>query len=347
LRQRVEQADSRIGQLREQLTAATRRQTADRLVQLVTEISRLTDELSLIQARARVETFAIKYETLKPAEALNIARANRLDWMNNRAALVDTWRLVQYNANFLRSGLNLVFSGDMSTIGNDPVQFRAPTGSLRVGLQFDAPFTRLLEQNSFRQALINYQRQRRQLIQYEDSVQETLRQLLRNLELDKVNLEIQRRAVVIAIRRVDETQEVINKPPPPPQPGQEASSQLGPTAALDLLSAISALTDSQNALMNVWLDYYATRMRLARELGVMQLDASGMWIDQPLSAAEQLKAEELPLPPALPDQWLEQLEPRASPPDGKPGPPPSRGPEPDTAMVPAPTAEPWQDRRGG
>jgi hypothetical protein len=326
LQQRTARAEPKIWQLREQLTPSTRRQTADRLVQLVTEVSRMTDELSLIQARARVETITVKYETLSPREALDIARANRLDWMNNRASLVDTWRLIQFNANLLRSGLNVTFSGDMSTIGNNPLQFRAPTGSLRVGLQFDAPFTRLLEQNNFRQSLITYQQQRRALVRYEDGVDETLRQLLRNLELDKVNLEIQRRAVVIAIRRVDETQEVINTPPPPPQPGQEASSQLGPTAALDLLNAISALTDSQNNLMSVWLDYYATRMRLARELGVMQLDAGGMWIDQPLSTAERLKAEEVPLPPAVPDQWLEQLEPAPSSPQGQ-AEPPSQAPK--------------------
>ena len=303
LQQRVQQAESKIEQLHYQLTAANRRQTADKLVQLVTEISRMTDEVSLIQARARVETIAIQRETLTADEALSIARANRLDWMNNRAALVDTWRLIQYNANSLRSGLNVVFSGDMSTVGNNPLQFRAPTGSLRAGLQFDAPFTRLLERNNYRQAIIDYQQQRRQLIQFEDSVQETLRLLLRNLELDKVNLEIQRRAVAIAIRRVDETREVLSQPPPPPQPGQMAAAQLGPTAALNLLTALSDLSTSQNSLMSVWLDYYATRMRLAREMGVMQLDACGMWIDQPLSAATQLKAEEVPLPPPLPDNY--------------------------------------------
>jgi hypothetical protein len=313
LRGRVRQAESKIGQLQGQLGPTTRRQTADRLVQLVTDVAGATDEISLVQARARVERISIKRETLDPDEAFSIARANRLDWMNNRAALVDTWRLIQYNANSLRAGMNLVFSGDMSTVGNNPAQFRGTTGSLRVGLQFDAPLTRLVERNNYRQAIIDYQQERRQLIRFEDNIQETLRQLLRNLELDKVNLEIQRRAVIIAIRRVDETREVLNQPPPPPQPGQTAG-QLGPTSALNLMTSLDDLRASQDALASVWLDYYATRMRLARELGVMKLDDCGMWIDEPLSTASRLKAEEVPLPPALPNGWFEQIEQIPTPP---------------------------------
>ena len=103
-RQHVQQADARITELRGQLTEATRRQTADRLVQLVTDIARMADELSLIQARARVEAITVQPEMIDPTTALNIARANRLDWMNNRAALVDTWRLIEYNANSLAGG---------------------------------------------------------------------------------------------------------------------------------------------------------------------------------------------------------------------------------------------------
>jgi len=340
LKQRLQQAPPRIDQLREGLTLASRRRTADRLVQLVTEVARIADELSLVQARARVETILMEPVRLSPDEALDIARANRLDWMNNRAALVDTWRLIQFNADALRAGLDVVFSGDMSTVGNNPVQFRAPTGSLRVGLRLDAPFTRLLERNSFRQSLIDYQRNRRQLIRYEDSVQLNLRELLRHLDELRVNLEIQRRAVVIAIRRVDRTREVLNQPPPPAQPGQPAS-QLGPTAALDLLSALADLRNSQNNLMSVWLNFYATRMRLARELGTMQLDECGMWIDRPLAEAERLDAEEVPLPPAVPDQWIEQLAPPA-PASGGEGPlkpaSPLQGSEDAAMLLPAPGA---------
>ena len=78
--------------------------------------------------------------------------------MNNRASLVDTWRLIAFNANALKAGLDLTFSGDLGTVGNNPAAFNGQNGSLRVGVRFDAPFTRRLERNTYRTALITISR---------------------------------------------------------------------------------------------------------------------------------------------------------------------------------------------
>ncbi len=304
---RLEQAAKSMTTLRSEATENNRGSIADRIVQCVSEVTSILDELSLVQARARVEQIAIEHESLDPEDALDIARANRLDWMNNRAALVDTWRLIQFNADALQSVLDVTLSGDLGTTGDNPLRFRGATGSLRAGLRFDGPFTRLLERNNFRQVIIDYQRDRRQLIQYEDSVHQTLRSLLRDLEQLRINLEIQRRAVVIAIRRVDQTRETLNTPPQPPQPGEPTTS-LGPTAALNLLTALNDLLSSQNNFMSVWLNYYATRMRLARELGTMQLDEQGLWVDVPLAEAARVSSAEVELPPDVPDALLKALD---------------------------------------
>lgn len=330
LRQHWDGLRPRIAQVRQLLGPATRRQTADQLVEVVAAMDTLVDELSLVQARARLERITVRHETLDPEEALNIARANRLDWMNQRSNLVDTWRWINLQANELQSNLGVVLSGDISTTDNNPMRFRAPTGSLRAGLQFDPPFTRLLERNNFRQVLIDYQRHRRGLIQFEDSVHQGLRDLLRDLDELQVNLEIQRRAVAIAIRRVDQTRETINEPPPPAQPGQ-ARAQLSPTAAFNLLSALADLRRSQDTFMGVWLAYYAARMRLARELGIMELDARGMWVERPLAEAERATAEEIPTPPPVPQPLLQELE-RWE--------PPGRDPEETAPPVPAPLSPP-------
>ena len=99
---------------------------------------------------------------MKSEEAFRTARLNRPDWMNARASLVDTWRQIEVVANTLQSDLNLTFSGDVNTVDNNPLNFRGSTGRLRVGLEFDAPLTRLAERNAYRTALINYQQARRQ-----------------------------------------------------------------------------------------------------------------------------------------------------------------------------------------
>ncbi len=303
LKQRLAATAQSLEKLRDTLTPDTRRQTADQLVEVATELSRVVDELSLVQARARLEKVTIEPIDLTPEEALDIARANRLDWMNNRAALVDTWRLIAFNADRLQSDLDVVFSGDLGTEGNNPVKFRAPTGRLSAGLQFDGPFTRLLERNTFRQVLIDYQRDRRQLIQYEDGVHQTLRSLLRQLKQLELNLEIQRRAVAIAIRRVDQTREELAKPPE----AEAGATQFGPTVALNLLYALSDLRSAQNNFMSVWLNYYAARMTLMRELGIMEIDDQGMWVDRHLVSVDRAGVEQAPLPPAVPEGLLDAL----------------------------------------
>ncbi|MDA1016365.1 MAG: TolC family protein [Planctomycetota bacterium] len=227
--------------------------------------------------------------------------------MNNRAALVDTWRLIEFNANALQSDVSIRFDGDLQTIGNDnPAKFRDQTGSMRASLQIDPPFTRLLERNNFRQQLIQYQQDRRQLIQFEDQLRENVRQIIRDVNQLKVNLEIQRRAVSIAIRRVDQTREALGQPVPPAQPGQLPQS-FGPTAAQNLLFALSDLRNTQNNLMSVWLNYLEARMLLYRELGVMQIDQDNLWIDTPLSLVTQDLDVEIEQIPAVPREWVREL----------------------------------------
>jgi outer membrane protein TolC len=267
----------------------------------------MVGEAILVQARARLESVLVEPIPLTPDDAFQIALMNRLDIMNSRAQLVDTWRLIAFNADALQSGLDVVVDGDISTARNNPLSFRAPTSNVRVGVRFDAPFTRLLERNNYRQALIDYQGDRRSFIQTLDNVHRSMLQILRQLDELRVNLEIQRRAVAISIRRVDLTQEELNEPVPPPPPGQPAA-QFGPTAALNLLTALSDLRNTQNNFMSVWLNYYATRMVLMRELGIMVLDEEGRWVDLPIPDLDQPVPEEAPLPPPIPVQWYDVVD---------------------------------------
>ncbi|MFM9965839.1 MAG: TolC family protein [Planctomycetaceae bacterium] len=298
----------KLSEIRAELTPATTTKVMSQLVTLSVQMDNIVKELSLVQARSRLEVITVEPLELHPMDALAIARANRVDWMNNRASLVDTWRLIEFNANALESGIDLVFSGDVGTTGqNDPFNFSHTTGGLRAGLRFDAPFTRLQERNNYRQQLINYQQARRQLVQFEDGVHSRLRGLLRQLSQLRTNLEIQRRAMAIAIRRVDLARENLNKPVAAAAPGS-APQQFGPTAARDLLDALSDLRSVQNNVMSVWLAYYASHMTLIRDLGVMQLDENGLWVAQPLDQFERMRADECLLPPAIPDQWFKDLD---------------------------------------
>jgi hypothetical protein len=305
-------ATAELETLRDAIFEQMRRATVDRLVVWLNNLLRLVQDSVLIQARARLEAVTVETIELKSLYAFEIALVNRLDFMNGRAALVDSWRLEQFNADALQSVLNVTASGDVRTARNNAVSFRAPTGNLRLGLEIDAPLTRLLERNDYRASLIAYQRSRRGLIQSRDSLHLGLRALLRQIEQLRTNLEIQRRAVAIAIRQVDVTQKRLSAPVQPPQPG-ERPAQRSTTTAINLLSALSSLRDTQDRFLSVWLNYYAARMRLSRELGTMVLNQEGQWIDYPISGANHdgtLDADDpgrqepppLPLPTAVPTE---------------------------------------------
>lgn len=240
----------------------------------LTDLSGLLLELSLAQAGSRLEAITLTPVKLEAPEALEIARQNRRDWMNMRAALVDAWRRITFDANALKSDLNLTFSGDLQTVDDHPFRFRGSTGRLRVGVQFDSPLTRMAERNTYRETLINYQRARRNYMLFEDRVNQSLRNILRIMQMFTLNFEMSRAGVIVAVKQVDLAREKLREPPK-----NAAAVTLSPTSARDLVSALSDLLRAQNDFLNVWVNYEALRMSLDLELGTMQLDERGMWID--------------------------------------------------------------------
>ncbi len=303
-----------LTELKSQLNDTTRAATLDRLVSWTARFLQLSERIVLVPARARLETVTVEAINLSSEDAYSVALANRLDFMNGRAALVDQWRDVHVKADALQSVLTVSASGDLLTARNNAVSFRAPTATTQLGLQFDAPFTRLEERNAYRASLISYQRSRRSFIQSQDSLNLGLRALVRQLEQLRENLEIQRRAVAIAIRRVDQTQLSLNPPRQAPQPGQRPP--INPTTAINLLSAQTSLQNTQNNFLSAWLNYDAARLRLYRELGIMVLDPDGRWIEYPIEGWENELApgehgpamEELPIPPMIEASWADFAE---------------------------------------
>jgi len=267
-----------------------------RLEEIVEDLSNHVLELSLIQAQARLDAMTLVPIELTPKKALEIARENRRDWMNARAALVDTWRQIEVRANDLESGLDVTFSGDINTTDNNPVQFRSSTGRLRVGLEFDAPLTRLAERNAYRQALINYQRARRDYYAFEDRVNQSLRDRLRTIRFNQLEFEVQRAAVLVAIGRVEESGLRLNEPP------KKLGGEGAPNQSIveRLLSDFSSLLAAQNRFLAVCVDQEVQRMNLDLDLETMQLDSRGMWIDpgpvEGSKAGEGERLEEAPLP---------------------------------------------------
>ena len=92
LEQQFQEAVAELEQLQDGLSEQTRVATARRLVVWLGELLRLVQRSILVQARARLEAVTIETIELSSREAFEIALANRLDFMNARASLVDSWR---------------------------------------------------------------------------------------------------------------------------------------------------------------------------------------------------------------------------------------------------------------
>jgi hypothetical protein len=145
-------------------------------------------------------------------------------------------------------------------------------------LEFDAPLTRLIERNDYRAVLIDYQRNRRAYMQFEDTISQNLRLILRTLELNQLNFEIRRTAVQVAIQQVDLARENLNRPPRVNETAEAYAAQRA-NIGRDLVSALGDLLDTQNDFLNVWVVYEVQRLNLDFEMGTMLIDDQGMWID--------------------------------------------------------------------
>jgi hypothetical protein len=328
---------NRLQILRASLTKNVRGgEAVDDLVAWNRELGDYVQTVSLAQARARLESVVLDPVQLDVQTAVDVARNYRYDYMNNRAALVDSWRLIAFNANALKSFLDVRLSGDIQTTGDNPVKFQAPTGTLNASLEWDSPLTRVIERNNYRQQLIQYARDRRGIVSFDDGLVGSLRSQLRELDQLYENLEIQRQAVVIAIRRVEFTQAQLSAPFSVPVPGAPPPS-FGPTAVQNLLTALSDLSGAQNNFMSVWLRYYSNRIQLVRTLGIMELDEQGRWIDRPI---DEMLADlgargycgPIELPPAIPNEYWQLTDPTIEQ-DGQMQPPSGQEPD-DIPSVP-------------
>jgi hypothetical protein len=239
---------------------------------LIASLSEDVLALQLIEARARTESIVLPEIDLEPRDAVEVARRNRRDWMNARASLVNSWRAIELVADELESYLDVVFSGEIVNTSTNPLKINSNTGRLRVGLQWDAPITRLQERNRYRQALIEYQQAKRSYYQFEDSIWALMRSILRTIRANQVNFELQRYSVRIAAQQIVLNEDIR-------QINEALSQASGPTAARDTVSALQDLLNAQNTFLGVWVNYEVLRRTLDQELGTMQLDSEGLWVD--------------------------------------------------------------------
>ena len=229
--------------------------------------------IRLVQTRARLETVELPVVDIDEEQAFCVAREHRLDWMNARSELVDVWRNIEVTANALRAALDLQVGGSITSHDSNPLKFSSNDGEMNASIKFDAPLDRLAERNAYRRALIAYDRARRSYYTYVDSVNLQIRDTIRNIYLNQMELELKRESVRVAVVQVHLAQLDLNNP------AKATASSMSSSSARDLVDALYALLQSQNDFMSTWLDYQVLRMSLLLQLGLFEIDAEGKWVD--------------------------------------------------------------------
>lgn len=223
------------------------------------------------------------------AAASRHALANRLDLMNARAEVNDTWRQITIFANSLLGVLNVGYHMDSTTAPDPakPLAFQASRTRHQLFLNAELPLVRLAERNNYRASLIAYQRARRLLQEAEDLVVAQVRADLRSLRFLAENFTIQQRAVEVAYTQLDSSLDTFRAPPQVGAGAQGAGSITALTQ--QLLNAQRNLPQVQNQLYATWVNYLVGRQQLFLDLEAMPLDFRGVWIDEYADRFPQLQ----------------------------------------------------------
>lgn len=228
------------------------------------------------------------------------ALINRLDLMNARAQVVDAWRRISVAANALQGVATVRYDLESFTPPEDntPLAFAGSRTTNSLTLRIEPPWIRRAERNLYRSSLISYQRQRRNLMAFEDNIITDVRLDLRDLRRLAEAYAFQQRAVELAYAQVDNARATLLAPPDPAAP-----SAAGEAAALtqQLLEAQNTLLQAQNDVYRTWTDYLTSRLNLYLNLELIPLDIRGVNLyepatDQPESSPDSSGSERLPAP---------------------------------------------------
>ncbi len=242
---------------------------------------RTAQSLQVVQAGLRVEAIALNRFSLTPGaelpdieEVVRIGLEQRHDLMNARAEVMDARRQVEIAANALEAGLDIRIQGDQNLGGG------SGSSNYRAGIAFTTPLDQINERNSYNTTLVNYQRARRRYMLLEDQVKQNIRQAWRQITVQQKRIEVDRQTVRIAALQYDNA--------------SLAALGANQTNALNLLNALNSVLNAQDGLIGDWVTYENNRLNVFRDMGIMEIDRRGVWIDGFYQQMDGVQSSEMP-----------------------------------------------------
>ena len=193
-------------------------------------------------------------------DAAALALQYRLDLQTSRDRIEDAQRNVQVAQNGLLPDLNFTAT---STIGDRPNvravdNLNADALTYSAGLRLDWPLDRVAERNTYRRSLISLERATRTYTLTRDGVVADVRSDVRGIQSAQVTLEIQRRGIDLAQRRLDFANELLIQ-------GRSTDSR-------DVTDAQSSLLSAQDAYEQARADLQIQILQFLRDTGTLRVD---------------------------------------------------------------------------
>lgn len=208
------------------------------------------------------EFIAVEFD---PESAVEVALANRLDFITQKDRLVDSERGLRIAKNSLLPDLDLSLGYNLSTdanasFGNQKFDNR----SYSAGLSLEIPIDRMNERNSWRRAEISHEATLRSFDEFKDNLVVEVISSIRELKRQRRTLDIQKQQIEDSARTVRIA---------------ELRFERGEIGNRDLLENQQNLLEAQNRLINEKVNYEITRLGLLKDLGILFIDERGMWVE--------------------------------------------------------------------
>lgn len=211
----------------------------------------------------RLREEGLIHPDISAEDAVQVALAARLDYLNEQDRIEDAERKIRVAANALKPDINLFVSSRTSSRGQDNFQeldFRRT--QITAGADVDLPFDRKAERNTYRATLISYERALRDFSLSEDNIKLSVRTAWRNLDQARRNHEIAQLSVELNERRVRE---------------QQLLAELGRATVLNQVDAENDLTQSRNDLTAAFIAHTLARLAFWRDMGILYIKKNGQW----------------------------------------------------------------------
>jgi len=211
-----------------------------------------------------LQQLAIQHPEMNVEDAIQVALAARLDYQNLREAHEDSGRKLKLAADRLKPQLDLTASASLTSKEldrgfalPDPERYR-----WNAGVNLDLPLNRKSERNSYRTALISYERSARALEQRRDEIELQVRESWRTLEQARRTYQINEIGVKLAERRVEE---------------QELLAELGRAKAQDQVDTQNALVSSKDQRTQALVGHTIARLQFWNNMGILYIKDNGQW----------------------------------------------------------------------